>query len=41
MYLEIGGETLIRTSSILGIFDLDNTTVGKSTREYLNEAEKT
>ena len=41
MYLEIGGETLIRTESILGIFDLDNTTVGKSTREYLNEAEKT
>jgi len=41
MYLDIGGETLLRTETILGIFDLDNTTVNKSSREYLNEAEKT
>lgn len=41
MYLDIGGEQLIRTKDLLGIFDLDNTTVNKATREYLNEAEKT
>lgn len=41
MYLDIGGEQLIRTKNLLGIFDLDNTTVCKASREYLNEAEKT
>lgn len=41
MYLNIGGEQLIRTKNLLGIFDLDNTTVNKATREYLSEAEKT
>lgn len=41
MYLDIGGETLLRTENILGIFDLDNTTVNKATREYLSDAEKT
>lgn len=41
MYLDIGGEQLIRTKNLLGIFDLDNTTVNKATREYLSEAEKT
>lgn len=41
MYLDIGGETLLRTGNILGIFDLDNTTVNKATREYLSDAEKT
>ena len=41
MYLDIGGEQLIRTKDLLGIFDLDNTTVNKATREYLSEEEKT
>ena len=41
MYLDIGGETLLRPENILGIFDLDNTTVNKATREYLSDAEKT
>lgn len=40
MYLDIGGETLLKSDSILGVFDLDNTTVNKATREYLNTAEK-
>ena len=35
MYLDIGGETLLRTENILGIFDLDNTTTSKRTREFL------
>ena len=40
MYLHLGQDTVIRTDDILGIFDLDNTTVQKSTRNYLNDAEK-
>ncbi len=40
MYLNIGTEVLIKDKDILGIFDLDNTTVSKSTREYINKAEK-
>ena len=40
MYINIGTELLIRDNDILGIFDLDNTTVSKSTREYINNSEK-
>ncbi|MBR2954127.1 MAG: DUF370 domain-containing protein [Clostridia bacterium] len=40
MYLNIGTEVLIKNKDILGIFDLDNTTVKQATREYINIAEK-
>ncbi len=40
MYLNIGQDTVIIDEEILGIFDLDNTTVSKSTREYINTASK-
>ena len=40
MYLQIGTEDFIKTEDIIGIFDLDNTTVNKETRDYLNEAQK-
>lgn len=40
MYLHLGQSTVIKTNTIIGIFDLDNTTVMKSTREYLNKAQK-
>lgn len=40
MYLHLGQSTVIKTNSIIGIFDLDNTTVMKSTRDYLGSAEK-
>ena len=40
MYLQIGTENFIKTEEIIGIFDLDNTTVSKATRDYLNKAEK-
>ena len=39
-YLNIGQDTVIIDKDILGIFDLDNTTVSKSTREYINTASK-
>ena len=40
MYINIGTELLIKDNDILGIFDLDNTTVSKSTREYINSSAK-
>ena len=40
MYLQIGTEDFIKTEDIIGIFDLDNTTVSKASRDYLNFAEK-
>ena len=40
MYLQLGQDTVIKTDNIIGIFDLDNTTVQKGTRDYLNFAEK-
>lgn len=40
MYLNIGTEVLIKDKDILGIFDLDNTTVKKATTDYINTAEK-
>lgn len=41
MYLDVGGETLVRAKDILGVFDLDTTTVKKATRDYLKDAEQT
>ena len=40
MYLSIGNAMAVRDSSIIGIFDLDNTTTSKRTREFLAAAEQ-
>jgi hypothetical protein len=40
MYLSIGNDMAVREKEIIGIFDLDNTTTSKRTREFLNMAEK-
>lgn len=40
MYLHLGQDTAIRTEDIIGIFDLDNTTISKNTRNYLARAQK-
>ncbi len=40
MYLHLGQSTVITHDEIIGIFDLDNTTVSKKTRDYLSKAEK-
>ena len=40
MYLSIGNDMAVRESSIIGIFDMDNTTTSKRTREFLSKAEK-
>ena len=39
-YLHIGGPQVVRRSAGSGIFDIDNTTTAKSTREMLARAEK-
>ena len=36
MKVYLGGETFVKDTDIIGIFDLDSATVSKSTREYLN-----
>lgn len=40
MYLHIGQETVVRICDVVGIFDMENTTISKNTRGFLNEAQK-
>ncbi|MBR5271880.1 MAG: DUF370 domain-containing protein [Clostridia bacterium] len=40
MYLHLGQDTVVSDGDILGIFDLDTSTVSKVTRDYLTAAEK-
>ncbi|MGN1051065.1 MAG: extracellular matrix regulator RemB [Acutalibacteraceae bacterium] len=40
MYIHLGEETVINEKDIIGIFDLDNTTVSKSTRDFLSKSTK-
>lgn len=40
MYLNIGNDMAVRDRSIIGIFDLDNTSTSKRTREFLEKSEK-
>ena len=40
MYLSIGNDMAVRDKSIIGIFDLDNTSTSKRTREFLDRAER-
>ena len=40
MYLHAGNNKIIREKDIIGIFDMDNSTVSAVTRRYLTEAER-
>ena len=40
MYLHLGKGTVVRTDSVVGIFDLDITSQSHLTRKYLAAAEK-
>ena len=40
MYLPIGNDMSVRTSTVIGIFDMDNTTTSKRTREFLRRAQE-
>ena len=40
MYLHLGQNTAVRQSSVIAVFDMDNTTVSKKSREFLEIAER-
>jgi hypothetical protein len=40
MYLHLGNEQVILTKKIIGIFDIENTSVSKNTKDFLYSAEK-
>ena len=40
MYLHISNNISVSTEDIIGIFDLDNASTAKATREYLRAAEE-
>ena len=39
MYLSIGNDMAVRDTSIIGIFDMDNTSTSRRTRDFLKKAE--
>ena len=40
MYLHLGGDTVVATGDILGIFDLDNASWSKHTRAFLRRVQQ-
>ena len=40
VYLNIGNDMSVRESSVIGIFDMDNTSTSKRTRIFLEKAQK-
>lgn len=40
MYLHLGQNTVIKISDVIGIFDMETSTISKSTRNYLGDAQK-
>ena len=40
MYLNIGNDMAVREKSIIGIFDMDNTSTSRRTREFLEKSER-
>ena len=40
VYLNIGNDMSVRDSSVIGIFDMDNTSTSKRTRVFLDKAQK-
>ena len=40
MFIHLGENTVITDEKIIGIFDMDTSTVNKATRDYLSLAEK-
>ena len=39
MYLHLGQEVVVRRRDIIGVFDMDNTTISPHTRDFLKQAE--
>lgn len=40
MYLHLGNDVVVDMNTVIGIFDMDNTTVSPQTRNFLAKAQK-
>ena len=40
MYLHLGQDIIVNERDIVGVFDLDNSTISRHTREFLSKAQK-
>ena len=40
MFLHLGNDCVVRKKDIIGIFDIENTSIGKDTKQFLNAASK-
>ena len=40
MYIHLGQETVVWSKDVIGIFDLDTSTVSKHTRDFLSKSQK-
>lgn len=40
MYIHLGEDISVNDTNVMGIFDLENTTIGKDTRAYLERLEQ-
>ena len=40
MYIDLGGDIVVKSDEISGIFDMDTSTVNKATRDFLAQAER-
>ena len=40
MYLHIGNEQILRKEDIIGIFDIENASVSKFTKEFLSRSQQ-
>ena len=40
MYLHLGNDVVVSEASVVGIFDIENTSISKYTKEYLAAAQK-
>ena len=41
MFIHIGNDAVVRREDIIGVFDMDNTTISRFSREFLANAQKT
>lgn len=40
MYLHLGNDIVVNEKDIIGVFDIENTSVSKHTKEFLAQSEK-
>ncbi len=40
MYIHLGEDISVSDKNVIGVFDLENTTIGQDTRKYLNRTQK-